>query len=338
MQILLSGATGLVGGALTGRLLDEGHQIYALVRGSGRRVLDLNGDDRIEELCLLSGDITQVEWGLESQPQHIDRIIHCAATTDFVATDDHYARVNVGGTENALALAKRYNAPLLHVSTAYVCGQVDGAVMEQPANLSRDFTNGYERSKAMAEMRVMSAVAQGLTATIARPSIIVGRLHDGAIPRQDDFYNFFRLFGSPLLGQLPASKNAALAIVPICHVVDGLQAMAENIKNFSGQAVHLVADKPFPISEMLDIISGFPRASAANIVDPQAYDPASLDRRQALVHRKIGAQFFEYFRRIPLFSSDILRDKAGIAAPGMDRAALMRMIDHCHQTGFLDWQ
>jgi hypothetical protein len=57
-----------------------------------------------------------------------------------------------------------------------------------------------------------------------------------------------------------------------------------------------------------------------------------------MVHRKVGAQFFDYFQRVPQFASDILREKAGIAAPEIDRAALRRMVDYCHETGFLDWR
>ncbi len=338
MRILLSGATGLVGGALAGRLLDDGHQLHALIRGFGRQVLDLQGRDRYTDIAPLQGDIRLPLWGIDTFPNAIDLVIHCAATTDFAASADVYASVNIGGAEGAIALARQYDAPLLHVSTAYVCGQADGPVAEEAAHLSRTFTNGYERSKAEAELRIMAAMDDGLVAAIARPSIIAGQLHNGAIPRQDDFYNLFRLFGSPLLGQVPAIDGAAFALVPICHVVEGLSAMAEDIENFAGDAVHLVAAKPYPLADMLALVAEYPAASPAHIVHPSDYDLAALDRRQAMVHRKVGAQFFDYFQRVPQFASDILGEKAGIAAPEIDRAALRRMVDYCHETGFLDWR
>jgi nucleoside-diphosphate-sugar epimerase len=338
VRILLSGATGLVGGALAGRLLDDGHQLYALVRGMGRQILDLNGRNRIDDVTALQGDIVLPLWGMDALPDSIDLVIHCAATTDFAASPEVYASINIGGAEAAIAIAKALDAALLHVSTAYVCGQADGPVAEIPADLSRNFTNGYERSKAQAEMRVMAAMRGGLTAAIARPSIITGQLKDGSIPRQDDFYNLFRLFGSPLLGKVPAAHGAAFALVPICHVIAGLSAMAEDMNIFAGDAVHLVAAKPYPLSDMLALVAEYPGASAAQIVNPDDYDPATLDRRQAMVHRKVGAQFFDYFLRTPLFASDILREKAGICAPEIDRAALRRMADYCHETGFLDWR
>lgn len=341
MKILLTGATGLVGGALAGALLDAGHDLAAVVRGHGaeqkRHILDMDSRDRMDELTVLSGDIVAPDFGLPEIPQALDLIIHCAATTDFTASDAVYEAVNIGGARHAVRLAQRLDVPLLHVSTAYVCGRTHGLVAEEPADAGRVFTNGYERSKAMAEQIVMAAQADGLVASIARPSIIAGRLSDGAIPRQDDFYRLFKLFGSPLMPYVPAAKGAAFALVPLDHVVTGLLAMAQDMAGFNGDAVHLVADVPFPLADMLAIIADYPGASPAQIVAPENYDPDRLNRRSQTVHRKVGVQFFDYFAQVPLFESKLLAQKAGIIAPHVDSAALRRMVDYCHQTGFLDW-
>lgn len=337
-RVLLTGATGLVGGALAGALLDSGHHVVAVVRGAGRHILDMDGRDRMDGITPVQGDITAPGFGLAVPPADIDLVIHCAATTDFNASDAVYEAVNIGGARHAAALAQRMGSPLLHVSTAYVCGQADGVVAEIPANADRVFTNGYERSKALAEQIVMAAQADGLVASIARPSIIAGRLRDGAIPRQDDFYRLFKLFGSPLMPYVPAADGAAFALVPLDHVVTGLLAMAQDMAGFNGDAVHLVADAPFPLADMLAIIADYPGASPAQIVAPENYDPGRLNRRSQTVYRKVGMQFFDYFAQVPLFESKLLAQKAGIIAPHIDSAALRRMVDYCHQTGFLDWR
>ncbi|MEO1045648.1 MAG: SDR family oxidoreductase [Pseudomonadota bacterium] len=338
MRILLTGATGLVGGAMAGALLDSSHAVCAVIRGEGRHVLDMDGRNRIAEVETVQGDIAATHFGLAKLPADVDLIVHCAATTDFTASDAVYDAVNVGGAKNAVTLARHLGVPLLHVSTAYVCGRADGAVPEEPADPSRIFTNGYERSKAVAESYVMTGRAAGLVAAIARPSIIVGRLSDGAIPRQDDFYHLFRLFGSPLLARVPAIDGAAFAIVPIDHVIAGLMAMVHDMAAFDGDAVHLVADHAFPLADMLEIVGEYPRARPAEIVHPESYDPAKLDRRSLMVHRKVGAQFFDYFARVPRFESRIMAQRAGLAAPHIDKPALRRMVEHCHETGFLDWK
>lgn len=338
MRIFLTGATGLVGGVVAGALLDAGHQVAALVRGEGRRVLDMDGRDRLPEIEAFAGDVTRADFGMTEAPAAIDCLIHCAATTDFSAQPAEHDAVNVVGTANAIALARRWGAALLHVSTAYVCGRADGPVPEAPADPDGIFTNGYEASKARAEALLQVAMGEGLVAAIARPSIIVGRLSDGAIPRQDDFYHLFRLFGSPLLGPVPARAGAAFHIVPIDHVANGIAAMAERIETFSGRIAHLVARRPYGMAEMLVMVARYPGTTPAEMVDPEDYDPAGLDRRRAMVHRRIGPQFFDYFARNPCFEAKALEEVAGIAAPVVDEAALGRMIDFCVETGFLDWK
>lgn len=338
MHVFLTGATGLVGGALAGALLDAGHRVTALVRGEGRDILDMDGRNRIGELAVVQGDVALPGFGMAEPPPAIDLLVHCAATVDFAASEAVHEAVNVGGTAHAIALARAWGCPLLHVSTAYVCGRADGAIGEGPADPGATFTNGYEASKARAETLVEAARAQGLVAAIARPAIIVGRLSDGAIARIDGFHHLFRLFGSPLLGDVPAACDAAFAIVPICHVTAGLMAMAADMAAFDGARVHLVGAEPFAMADMLRIVAGYPGTVPARMIDPATYDPAALDRRTAMVHRRIGPQFFDYFLRSPCFAGGSLQRITGSDAPRVDEAAFRRMIDHCVKVGFLDWR
>ncbi|PXW78476.1 male sterility protein [Blastomonas natatoria] len=338
MHVFLTGATGLVGGALAGALLDAGHRVTALVRGDGRDVLDMDGRDRIGETTALSGDVSEQGFGMAAPPTDIDLLIHCAATVDFAASNTVHEAVNIGGTAHAIALAQGWGCPLLHVSTAYVCGRADGVIGEARADPQASFTNGYEASKARAEILVEAARADGLVAVIARPAIIVGRLSDGAIARIDGFHHLFRLFGSPLLGDVPAVPQAAFAIVPICHVVAGLMALVGDMAAFDGARVHLVGAEPFAMADMLRIVADYPGTVPARMIAPAAYDPAVLDRRTGMVHRRIGPQFFDYFLRSPRFAGDSLQRIAGMDAPIIDEAAFRRMIDHCVKVGFLDWR
>ena len=328
----------MLGGALAGALIDSGHHVVALVRGAGRRVLDMDGRDRAGEVDQVHGDIALAGFGLSGDPGPIDCLLHCAATTDFSADDAEYGAINVGGARHAGDLAMQWDVPLVHISTAYVCGARDGAIGEVPPQVDGAFTNGYEASKAHAEVQLLGMQANGLRLTIARPSIILGRLTDGAIARQDDFYHLFRLFGSPLLGPVPAQPNAAFALVPIDHVVSGVLAMVEQFDCFAGRMIHLVAAKAFPMADMLEIVGDYPKTVPATMVPPQLFTPEMLDRRQTMIHRRIGTQFFDYFLRAPEFEAVGLAQMAGIPAPHIDQSAFRRMIDYCVKTGFLDWK
>ncbi len=336
MRIFLTGATGLLGGALTGVLLDAEHAVIALTRGNSA-VADMDGCDRSDEVRWAHGDITLPSFNLKNDTKNIDLIIHCAALTDFAAHQADYDAVNIAGTVHAIDLARTWGCPLLHVSTAYVCGRQDGVIAEAPLGDQNDFTNGYEASKAAAERIVMAAVGQGLVAAIARPSIIAGRYSDGKIPQMDNFYQLFRLMGSGKLGTIPAHEDAAFNFVPIDHVLAGVAAMAHDMPGFAGEAVHLAAPKPVLARDLINMMSGYPGSDPAQLVAIDCFDAQQLTLSQQRMHRRIGSLYFEYFQRAPRFEAELLRQKAGLTCPAIDEAALRRMIDYCIEAGFLQW-
>src|ERR1700739_1901309 len=95
-----------------------------------------------------------------------------------------YREVNIGGTANVLALigqTGRAPIPLLHLSTAYVCGKRSGPVAEGELDVGQRFANGYESSKAEAERLVRAAQQQGGITAVARPSSVVGRYRGGGV-------------------------------------------------------------------------------------------------------------------------------------------------------------
>ena len=336
MRIFLTGATGLLGGCIAGALLDAGHHVTALTRGKNA-VIDMDCRNRGDEVRFANGDITLPGFGMERMPDGIDLLIHCAALTDFAAHQADYDAINIAGTVHAIDLARTWDCPLLHVSTAYVCGRRDGEIAEAPLGDESDFTNGYEASKAAAERIIMAAVGQGLRAAIARPSIIVGRNSDGKIPVMDNFYQLFRLMGSGKLGQIPFEKSAAFNLVSIDHVVAGVVAMAEDIKAFAGQAVHLTAPNQVLAHDLVTLIASYDGAQPVELVETETYDEGALSPSHRRMHRRIGPLYFEYFKRAPVFETQALSEKLGLDCPPVDHEALKRMIDYCVSTGFLKW-
>lgn len=98
---------------------------------------------------------------------------HCAADLRF--EDRHWEdllQTNVAGTRNAVELARTLGCEVFnHFSTAYVAGRRNGLLREE-ATHSVDTNNRYEQSKIAGEQIVASTT--GITTRILRPSIVIG--------------------------------------------------------------------------------------------------------------------------------------------------------------------
>jgi thioester reductase-like protein len=155
--ILLTGAPGVVGRAVLGRLRD--FDVVCLVHRS-----PVCGPD----VTAVPGDVARAMFGLAEQAYvelagRVDVVIHCAAVTDFNRTAGSLEATNVAGTELVAAFAAAANAVLYQVSTAFVGTTVDGDHGRTAI--------GYAASKLAAEQVVRSS---GVPHVILRPSVVIG--------------------------------------------------------------------------------------------------------------------------------------------------------------------
>jgi nucleoside-diphosphate-sugar epimerase len=102
------------------------------------------------------------------------RIYHLAAAFRHIAhSDEHYWRINVGGTLNVLAAARAHGCErVVHCST----GGVHGHIEDPPADETYRFKPGdiYQRTKLEAELAASAAAKEGLPVSIVRPGAIYG--------------------------------------------------------------------------------------------------------------------------------------------------------------------
>ena len=247
MKIFLTGATGLIGGEVAQRLVARGHEVTAAIH---RKPDVLSNDGQpVVVAGRVAIDLEAPGLGLDEAhaqqlAEHHDLVLHCAATTRFDLDAEAYRATNVAGTAAVLELAARGNVPMLHVSTAYVCGSRSGLIREDDPLPTEDFTNGYEASKAEAEALVAAANSYHV---IARPSIVVGDSKTGAIRSFDTIYAAFKLIAEGRVRHMPAKVGATLDFVPIDHVAAGLVMLAEQIEDAAGGRFHLASGNPVPI-------------------------------------------------------------------------------------------
>ena len=335
MNIVLTGAAGLIGGEIAARLLSAGHQVTALVHTN--RDIRANDGSAVEPHEVVTGDVSEPLFGWDkAQFDRLtgaaDLLIHCAATVRFDLADEDYARVNIGGAANAVEFARAGNIPLLHVSTAYVCGTRDGQILESDPLPNRGFANGYEKSKAAAERLVR---ASGIPFAIARPSIVVGDSFSGTIRQFDTTYAAFKLIAEGHVRHMPARAGATLDFVPIDHVAGSLVDIALNMRKADGGTFHLVSGRPIPVTDFTAAIAAFPQFQRPVLVEPESFDPASLPPLERRLYRRVAGLYASYFQRNPHFDDRSAQAIAGRVCPPTGAEYLHQLISYCIDVGFL---
>lgn len=327
-KILVTGAAGLIGGEVCSRLVAAGHEVAAMVRRNP--VVRANDGSEVAGLRTLSGDVTHALMGLTPEP--CGAVIHCAASLEFDAPEEDLRAINIEGTRNALAFAKAAGARFLHVSTAYVCGEREGEILERPVPEDAQFTNRYEASKAAAERVVADS---GIPFAVARPSIVLGDSATGVIRDFPSLCNVFRLMARGKVTVFPSAEGSTLNLVPIDHVAEGIVRIAEKMEEADGQYFHLVADKPLLAAELAYGVARVEHFPDPLVVRPDDYDPSTLRAGERMLAERMLGTFGAYFTRDPRFSDARLRDVTGLSCAATDSAWLDRLIAYGIAAGYL---
>jgi UDP-glucuronate 4-epimerase len=131
MKIFVTGAAGFIGSHLSTRLLNEGHEVFALdnfdpyydIRLKQKHVAELSQNPAFR---LETGDIRDATL-LTSLIENFapDRIVHLAARAGVrpsIESPAEYSAVNVTGTINIFEAARRQNIPVVFASSSSVYG------------------------------------------------------------------------------------------------------------------------------------------------------------------------------------------------------------------------
>ncbi len=168
MNVLVTGAHGFLGSHITEHLLQEGHEVRALVSPWG----DLRNLAPVRQwpgLTLVRADLSQEE-AVEGLCRGIDAVVHAAARVADWGPWDAFYRTNVLGTRYLLAEAARAGALRFVLLSSVAVHRYRGFVNADPRVVPRDnLRNSYAHSKILAEDLV--ATAEGLEPVIVRPGL-----------------------------------------------------------------------------------------------------------------------------------------------------------------------
>jgi thioester reductase-like protein len=321
--ILLTGATGFVGGELLARYLERTDRpVYALVRGEDEAAADRRLRDTLdglvdepdalagERLFAVPGDIQRPGLGLkhrdrESLAARINEIVHAAASVSFELPLEDSRRINVEGTRQMLELAelcrdrgglRRFS----YISTAYVAGTHEGEFREDQLQVGQGFRNAYEQSKFEAE-RLVRGRSDRLPIQVFRPSIVVGEASSGWTASFNVLYTPLKAYARDLLPIVPARREAPVDVVPVDYVADAVFELSRQPAQ-NGETYHLVAGRrATTVGKLMDLSAERLDRRRSLVIPPGLYrrmiHPLLLKRSDDRGRRALRRMetFFPYF-------------------------------------------
>ena len=229
-RILLSGATGLIGGELMLILAARGIHSTAVVRAPDDAKAKIRLMERLQKSVLYkpefdefvsaaAGDIESPDFGLKASVlQSADVILHSAASTSFKPDAGVYpvnikAATNFGGILKNLKPSQRG----FFVGTAAVTMEPRGVITEDMPFAG--YANDYIRSKRDAETLLR---ATGAPFVSLRPGIVLSRgIDDAKLARN-------MLWAIPVmaeLGDVPLDSSARLDFAPVDFIAGAFAEM-----------------------------------------------------------------------------------------------------------------
>lgn len=252
MKVLVTGATGFLGGWLVRRLLEEGHDVRIIKRPNSSL-------EEIEGLPLdiFAGDVTDLP-SLEAASRGVDSVFHLAGLIAYSrAQREAMERVNVTGTANVIEACKRTGVRrLLHLSSVVAIGaSFDGKVPlteDSPYNIS-GLDLGYFETKRKAEALVLDAIAKNqLDAVMINPSTIYGRADAKKGSRKTQI--------KVAQGKFPFYPPGGVNVVAVEDVVEGILAGWK--KGRTGER-YIMSSENLLLKDAFDLI-----ANAAGVKPP----------------------------------------------------------------------
>lgn len=245
MKILVTGASGFIGGYLVEELVNKGYSVKGMVRRTSNISLLKQLD-----IELVYADLTQPET-LVDTVKDVDVVIHLAAYYTFFGKRELYELVNVKGTEELAKISLKNNVKrFIYCSSTEAIGPVSNPPGDETTKPNPQFE--YGKSKLLAELKVKELGNKGLNYTIIRPSGIYG-------PRNvnDVSYWFVTTFAKGGLASkfIIGSGENLVQFAHVKDVINGFILVLEKLDKSENQTYIISEDKAYTYLEVYRILS-----------------------------------------------------------------------------------
>ncbi|MFH1113233.1 MAG: SDR family oxidoreductase [Pseudomonadota bacterium] len=348
MTVLLTGGTGFLGEYLIAELLERDHCVWAMYRNESRkldtvRFLGTLGLPRSAgSLNWFKGEVLDAdekweEWcrqhpGLDD----VDTLLHSAASTRLHMDEFGEPRkTNLGSAKTLYNLVQRRPMQCHFISTAYVCGMVQGRLVMEENHPRGDFVNVYEESKWEAEQ-----IWDG-KATFLRPSIIVGHSETARCTSFSGWYILVQ--AAHLLDRLmrdvpeeqrlqlninvPAYPDATANIITVDYVAEAAVRIIEKPENHN-RIFHLTHPAPPTHQWTLDWITRRFRIGGLNFAGAGAPFTQPRNTIERMVWRQMQTILF-HFSNNPIFGrTNIDTALPGVKVPDITEDLADRLVEY----------
>lgn len=239
MKIAITGASGHIASVLSANLIQQGHDVVALVRNDDRALKDF-------QLTKVKGDVMDPN-SLRELMNGCDAVIHAAGAISLGYKFNRKIHdINVIGTKNVLEVAKEQGVKrVVHFSSIHVFKQFPYDVS---LDESREFVSNksifYDQTKRDGHLLALEAVKNGQDVVIVCPTGVLGpfdhkpsKLGKAII----DIYN----------GKIPAVVKGGFDFVDVRDVVNGAISALFNGK--TGET-YILGGKFHSIKEFSNIV------------------------------------------------------------------------------------
>jgi dihydroflavonol-4-reductase len=294
--VLITGATGQVGNAITRRLAADGVEPRALVRSPERAKALPAGVQPV------FGDVTDAE-SLRAALDGCTTVYHAAGIPEQWRKDtDEFARVNVEGTRNVVEAALAAGVErFVYTSTDDVLVQGPGVAFDESVINPKPGETPYQRSKQEADRIVTSALDRGLPAVFLHPAGVYGPA-PFLVKGLNDLLMQLAKRKTPML--LPGGMGVAYSD----DVADGhLRAAAQ-----------APVGARYILAESFQSLTDIARAVAA--AEPRAKVPRIMPIAVARGVSTVGERVAQATGRPPMISRSVLQFLERGSRPSGDRA------------------
>jgi dihydroflavonol-4-reductase len=326
MTVLVTGASGFLGGHVARLLAERGNRVRVLVRpGRDSRQLDALPVER------MAGDLRDAA-SLDAATEGVETVYHVAADYRLWARDPREIyESNVTGTRNLLKAAKRAGvARFVYTSTVATVAVPHGDSLpdENTTSSLGQMIGHYKRSKWLAEQEALNAAREGMPVVIVNPTTPVGPGDAKPTPTGRTVVDF-------LNGRMPAYVETGLNWVPVEDAALGHLLAAE--RGVAGER-YILGGENLSLKQVLDMLAGASGRPAPKVRLPHAvalaagYADAAFSRLLGREPR-IPLEGVRMARHSMFVNASKARRELGFA-PGTVPAALGRAVEWYRENGY----